>query len=42
MSQNRYTDVRQMVKYEWIEDDFKANYLTLGVCLTKLNYHVKK
>ena len=42
LSRNRDADVTQMLRYEWVEDDFKASYLTLGVSLSKLYYHVKQ
>jgi len=41
-TQNRYSDLPQLATLEWIEDDFKANYLTVGFGITKLYYHVKQ
>lgn len=40
--ESRYSNLPQVIKFEWIEDDFKANYLTIGMSITKLFYHVKK
>jgi len=39
---NRNSDPAQMIQYEWVEDNFKANYLSFGLNITKLLYRVKK
>jgi hypothetical protein len=41
-TENRYSDLVQNITMDWVEDDFKANYLTVGMGITKLFYRVKK
>src|SRR5258706_10683747 len=39
---NRNSDPAKMIQYEWIEDNFKANYLSFGLSITKLLYRIRK
>jgi hypothetical protein len=41
-TRNRNSDPIQSIRQEWIEDDFKANYLTVGFSFTKLYYNVRR
>ena len=41
MTRNRGSNTEQMLKFEWVEDDFSAHFLSLGIEFTKLFYNVK-
>jgi hypothetical protein len=42
MTANRYSDPAQMINLQWVEDDFRANFLTLGVGISWFRFKIKK